>query len=87
MPKAYHASYNLPFKSKLLAEAEAIVHSSEIAVDNAINTIIIVYLFLSCFVTSLCSNMWEEMLLISLFFLKVLGNTDHWLISSLSHVC
>ena len=67
MPKAHRASYNLPFKSTLLAEAEAIVHSSVIAVDNAINTII-VYLVLSCFVTSLCSNMWEEMLLISLFF-------------------
>lgn len=39
MPKAHRASYNnyLAFKSRLIAEAEAVVNNSEMAVDEAIN--------------------------------------------------
>ena len=39
MPKAHHASYNLAFKLKIVAEAEAVEDNSKITIDEAINPI------------------------------------------------
>ena len=36
MPEAHHASYNLGFKPKIIAEAEAVVNNIEIAVDKVL---------------------------------------------------
>ena len=40
MPKAHCASYNLAFKSKIVAEVEATINNSEIAVYEGINPIV-----------------------------------------------
>ena len=52
MPKAHHASYNLAFKLKLVAEAEAIEDNSEIAIDEATNPIYFCHVLQVCLAMS-----------------------------------